>query len=155
MKYLLDNYLLLLRNGLKNMERKLAESANYKVFYEYESVFLVLKERNRKILIGDFYGDPECAVITDDEMYCIMGGYGLILYRLEEPFESFKYNIRTNQWEEIMREKGKELWIEHLYKTSSNYLIKFTARENNDNTVEIYELNLETKIINRLENKNA
>ncbi|MFT8349133.1 hypothetical protein [Clostridium saccharoperbutylacetonicum] len=70
------------------MERKLAERWNYLITYEYETVYLYIKNSNKKIVIGDFYGDSEVAIISRDESYCAIGGCGLIIYYLNELFKN-------------------------------------------------------------------
>lgn len=92
----------------------LAESKNFLITNEYEKVFLNSKNNNRKIYIGDFYGDPQAAVISSDERFCVMVGCGLIIYYIEEPFEEFSYNTSTSQWKELFRQRGKEWWIEDV-----------------------------------------
>ncbi len=45
----------------------LAESEHYMVYGEYENVMMIIKASQKKILIGDFYGNPQGAVIAEDE----------------------------------------------------------------------------------------
>src|SRR4029078_4833828 len=73
------------------MTRYLAESTNYKVTSEYEYVTFHFKNRPSKkpVYLGDFYGDPDCAIISKDEKYVVAGGCGLIIYRLQEPFQEY------------------------------------------------------------------
>ena len=54
--------------------KQIAESNNYLILNEYEKVFLKLKATSQLILIGEFYGDPDVALISDDETYCAVGG---------------------------------------------------------------------------------
>ena len=58
--------------------KQMAESNNYLILNEYEKVFLKLKATSQLILIGEFYGDPDVALISDDETYCAVGGEGVI-----------------------------------------------------------------------------
>ena len=60
----------------------LAESEHYMVYGEYENVMMIIKASQKKILIGDFYVNPQGAVIAEDETYCIMWGWGVIIYYL-------------------------------------------------------------------------
>ena len=49
--------------------------------------------------VGEFYGDPDFALISDDETYCAVGGEGVIIYYLRDPFEEFSTNHKSsNQW---------------------------------------------------------
>lgn len=91
----------------------LAESEHYMVYGEYENVMMIIKESQKKILIGDFYGNPQGAIITEDETYCIMWGCGVIIYYLTEPFMEYEYNIQTRQWKEWGR-NGVDVWIENI-----------------------------------------
>ena len=91
----------------------LAESKHYMVYSEYESVIMLIKATKKELLIGDFYGDPQGAIIAEDEMYCIMWGCGVIIYYLMEPFKEYEYDIKTKQWNEWGREKPI-VWIENI-----------------------------------------
>lgn len=74
----------------------LAESKHYIVYSEYETVILQIKESQRKIQIGDFYGDPQMAVISEDETFCVMCGCGVILYYLREPLKNMNITYKQN-----------------------------------------------------------
>lgn len=91
----------------------LAESKHYMVYSEYESVTMLIKATKKELLIGDFYGDPQGAIIAEDETYCIMWGCGVIIYYLSEPFKEYEYDIKTKQWNEWGRDKPI-VWIENI-----------------------------------------
>jgi hypothetical protein len=91
----------------------LAQSKNYKVEHEYETVILSAKD-NRKIVIGDFYGDPAVAIIDRDERWCAVGGCGLIVYWLEEPFAAYRYRHSSPQYFELRRYQPDIWWIESI-----------------------------------------
>ena len=57
----------------------LTESKNYIVFYEFESVILKIKKSKKEILIGDFYGEPQMALISEKEDFYAMCGCGIII----------------------------------------------------------------------------
>ena len=76
---------------------KLAESRNYIITSEYETVNLEIKNRNQTIIIGDFYGDPCVALISEDETFCLVGGEGIIIYYL---FSEYQRNVSSKQWKE-------------------------------------------------------
>ncbi len=94
----------------------LTESKHYKVYYEYENVILEIKESQKRILIGDFYGNPQMAVISDDEKFCVMCGCGIIVYYLKEPFKEYEYHVQTEQWREWREwgRNGEEMWVEGI-----------------------------------------
>lgn len=107
----------------------LAESENYLIANEYEKVFLRNKATGKQTLIGDFYGDPEGAVISCDEEYCVMFGWGLILYYLAEPFEEYQYHTATNQWNEWGRtNQENSVWIKGITKINK-HVIEFLTED--------------------------
>lgn len=121
----------------------LAESKNFVVINEYEKVFLNFKSRNRKIYIGDFYGDPQAAAISKNESFCVMIGCGLVIYYLHEPFEEYSYNVSTKQWKELFRESGEEWWIEEV-EIIDNSTIMFTVEGADINNGGRYKLNVDS-----------
>lgn len=92
----------------------LTESKNYIVFYEFEAVILEIKESKDKILIGDFYGEPQMAIISEQEDFCAMCGCGVIIYYLQPPFMEYEYHKQTQQWKEWGRINQKEIWVETI-----------------------------------------
>jgi hypothetical protein len=87
---------------------RLATSEHFAVSHAYETVWLD-RENGAKVTIGDFYGDPSVAVIDAQERWCAMGGVGLIIYFLDEPFCAYEYGKTTTQWGEYGRGKN-DLW---------------------------------------------
>ena len=101
----------------------LAESKKYIVFYEFESVILKIKKSKKEILIGDFYGEPQMALISEKEDFCAMCGCGIIVYYLHSPFIEYAYHKRTKQWKEWKRGKNEEIvWIENIKYISDSIL---------------------------------
>lgn len=117
---------------MRNFVEILAESRNYIVFYEFESVILKIKKSKKEILIGDFYEEPKMALISEKEDFCAVCGCGIIIYYLHTPFIEYEYNKKANQWKEWGR-NNKIIWIEsikYIYdfileiKTESGKIIK-------------------------------
>ena len=101
----------------------LAESDNYQVYNEYERVFLKIKETSKIVCIGDFYGDPQVALISEDEQYCVMGGAGIIIYYFSEPYEEYSYNAKSVQWKEWGRENPENTkWVENIFLIDSEHV---------------------------------
>jgi hypothetical protein len=109
------------------MTRYLAESENYKVTSEYEIVTLHFKNRlfKKPLYVGDFYGDPDCAIISRDEKYLVMAGCGLIIYRLQEPFEEYGSSKPTEQYFEFFRDPPSHWWTNGLHQTDVDSDWKF------------------------------
>ena len=133
------------------MDRTLAQSEHYEICYEYEIVYLKFIGKNRKIQIGDFYGDPEVALISSDERYCVIGGCGLIIYYLKEPFIEFSYNEIPTQWKTIFRENNNIWWISEINKGSNTEFISFNIDQNDGKSkAGTYELNVFTLEVKKL-----
>ena len=140
----------------------LAESQNYFVYNIYETVILVLKtpiisttgkifkraKIIKKVYIGDFYGDPDCAAIASDESFCVMGGCGLIVYYLRKPFEKYIYDRHTDQWKELFREPENVWWIDEL-EVRGNSTILFTVDKADPVNGGKYELDVATMNIQK------
>jgi hypothetical protein len=116
----------------------LAESEHFTVFNEYEEVYLDFKSRNRQIYIGDFYGGPHAARISNNERFCVMIGCGIIIYYFQEPFEEYAYNATTHQWKELFREKDQECWVNSVEIIDESHILF----ENDE--LEKYQYNLES-----------
>lgn len=78
-------------------QHTLAQSQRYRIYHEFEVVFLDTPER-RGIVIGDFYGDPAAAIIDRDEQWCVVDGCGITLYYLRSPFQPYAISQRSPQW---------------------------------------------------------
>ncbi|MCR5146554.1 MAG: hypothetical protein K6B70_04335 [Clostridia bacterium] len=104
------------------------ESKNFIITYEYEKVFLNFKNEDKSILIGEFYGNPYTAIISKDEDFCVVGGEGIIIYYLNEPYLEYKNNYKTNeQWKEWGRDNTDSIvWIEKIEQIG-NKIIRLTS----------------------------
>ncbi len=102
--------------------KKIAESDNYEILYEYEKVFLKFKNLDKLILIGEFYGDPNTAIISKNEDFCTIGGEGIIVYYLNEPYLEYNKNDKkSKQWIEWGRnDDGPTVWIDCIEQIDSN-----------------------------------
>ena len=96
----------------------LAESKNYIVHNDYETVLLKNKSDCSEIIIGDFYGDPCGALIDAEERFILMYGCGVIIYYLPA-YREYQYNMKTPQWEELGR-GNPVMWVENAVQTDRN-----------------------------------
>ena len=93
----------------------LTESANYQILYEYEHVFLRARKTSRLVNIGDFYGEPQVAIISESEDFCAVGGCGIIVYFIKEPFEEYKCHTENAQWREWKRSDAAGIvWVDDI-----------------------------------------
>jgi hypothetical protein len=118
----------------------LTQSGRYLISNSYETVYLEFD--NRKVCIGDFYGDPEGAIIDKNETWVCIYGAGLILYYLKEPFS--EYNIGRNKTQTQWKEwgcKGKNIiWIKNIHQVNDHTLqIEYEA----DNHIKIDTLDID------------
>jgi len=124
------------------MQKILAESKNYKIVSEYEYITLHFKNAfNTTVYVGDFYGDPDCAIISKDEKYIVIGGCGLIIYFLKKPFVAFGSFSNENQYSEFFRETSDCWWISELAQ-NPNELSYFQFKAANDNGEFLYKMNI-------------
>lgn len=119
----------------------LTSNDNYEIVNEYETVYLINKNTNNKIIIADFYGDPISAIISLDEKYCVVIGCGLVVYFLKEPYQEYKYNLNTNQWKEWGRKDTENLiWIDSVKQKNSS-IIEIETEDGHIIDLDIYNLN--------------
>lgn len=111
---------------VRNNYIQLTESDHYKIIHLYEAVFIApidsnnINEYNE---IGYFYGEPEVAVIDQNEKWCAIGGCGLIIYFIQEPFSPYQYDQESSQYFEIHRSPPSIWWIEDLQQISPSQIL--------------------------------
>jgi hypothetical protein len=62
--------------------RVIAESKNYLLEHEYETVFAHCRATGRRTVIGYHHADPTCGVIAPDESWFVTGGEGVSVFVL-------------------------------------------------------------------------
>ena len=123
------------------MRKLLAQSTNYTLFGVYEEAQLEGPTIDGHVVVGDFYGDVECACIDKQERWCVTGGNGLIIYQLQAPFEAYRYEQATDQWRELWR--SDEAWQpEVIYQVDEN-IVRLVIDVFSD-AKGVYDLNVET-----------
>ncbi len=99
----------------------LAQNEKYIVWNEYETTYLTIKDEDRIVEIGDFYGDPICALIDTNNRYCVVGGCGVIVYYFNEPYLPYIYHCVTDQWKEYYRDGS--FWVETVQQIDCNHVL--------------------------------
>lgn len=109
------------------MIRNLAESEHYKVTSQFEYVTLHFKGKifKKPVYPGDFYGDPDCCIISKDEQYLVVAGCGIIVYRLAEPFNEYGSAAVVQQYAEFFREPPHHWWIRELHQAEMDGECKY------------------------------
>ena len=108
------------------MYQLLAVSENYIITHLFETVYLTITKNQGKhgeIIIGDFYGDPEVAIIDKNENWYVCAGCGFIVYYLNEPFKSYNYNQVNKQYDEYYRDPQNIWWIINIVQISDNEIL--------------------------------
>lgn len=116
------------------MHRKLlTQSENFRITYEFENLFLEFKKIHKvPVTIGWFYGQPECAMISVDEKYAVIGGCGLVIYFLQEPFKGLE--IQPNpQIVEMFNQPNNHWEIEAIYQSGTDNIYNDDNNLNSDN----------------------
>ena len=126
--------------------RFLAESDNYKVYSEHESVYLIDKNKSSPEDPGMFItchsGDPNCAIILPSEKYIIVAGCGLSIYDVEKKEEIY-----------ILAEKDNISWVEGLYQSmldDQNNEFRFVT-ENSDDKLRVFRYHIKTHQIEQID----
>lgn len=118
----------------------LAENSNYLIYKNYEDVTLRDKNTNRETLIGDFYGEADMAVISEDETFCAMCGCGVIIYFMKEPFQQYEYYVATDQWKDWGRNSAEaDVWLDHI-RCINNDTIEVTEENGSVHIIDVYRL---------------
>lgn len=99
----------------------LAQNEKYTVWNEYETTYLTINDENKVVTIGDFYGDPSCAMIDRNNRYCVVAGCGVIIYYINEPYLPYRYDYMTKQWTEFYRDGN--FWIKSVHQIDGNHIL--------------------------------
>ncbi len=130
------------------MKRNLAESKNYKVISEFEMVSLIFKAKDREpVYIGDFYGNPDSAIISNDERFVAIAGCGLIIYNLHEPFDDYFGVANTNQYFVLNNSEPNIWWTSNLHQSLEDVEAKFFRFSIKTN---IYRFDTTTNIVEEI-----
>jgi len=105
----------------KSSEKLLAESENYYIIGSWEEASLYRKSDDKYVCsVGHHYGDPTDALIDKNERFCLVVGCGVIVYRLNEPFKSYRYDTECDQWYEFGRGPENIDWIKCINRQISD-----------------------------------
>ncbi len=83
----------------------LHETEKFKIENEFENTFLVDKRNGEILLEDDFYGNPTCALIDEENNWAVIGGEHLTIWN-------------SKKWKRIEHVKLK--WIHDLRMESPN-----------------------------------
>lgn len=88
----------------------LARSNRFIVYNCYEDAYLKNVDTKEIIELGDFYGDPEIAMIDTDESFCIVaGGDKICIYQIEA--KQYKVMECRPEWIASMNQEDSEITI--------------------------------------------
>ena len=129
------------------MSHILARSEHFAVSYDQEIAYLEPTD-GRRVVIGDFYGNPKSAVIDWEEKWVVVVGCGLILYWLREPFRACASPTHLAQCREFHRLAPDAWWIEAVYQTSET-TVRIVVEATGDHAG-VYQFNVEDGSIHRI-----
>jgi hypothetical protein len=69
---------------------KLFETDLFILGYVFEYAYLIRKGLNKEIYLGNFYGDPTCGLISENNNWCIVGGETLSIWKENGNISSIK-----------------------------------------------------------------
>ena len=75
--------------------RKLYETDLFILGYVFEYAYLINKKKNKEVYLGDFYGDPTCGLISENNNWCIVGGETLTIWNEDGNISSIEDNELT------------------------------------------------------------
>ncbi len=103
---------------MKNPSRKIIdENDKLRIEHEWESTYLINKLDGDILWEDDFYGEPTCALIDQDNIWAIVAGIHLVLWKpnFQKTFysEQFKWihsiRLKNNQIVEILTDPWNEI----------------------------------------------
>ena len=111
--------------------KTLVVSKQYQILAKDEELWIVVTNMQLKPMkIAKFIGTPTCAIISQDEKFAIIGGYGLMLINLND----FLYNSEHGKKQEAisihLRSKSQRYWIDNIWldKKSEENIIHFQSQ---------------------------
>jgi len=129
----------------------LAESDNYLLYFECESVSLYIKNKKiPSISVGDHYGNPKTGLISKNEDYLISGGCGINLAFIENIYnDGYRYDCA---YEGFLNTPENIWWVKRVFQVNadSNEFFRFHCA-NNDYDLAEYSFNAITKEIKLIE----
>ena len=81
----------------------MAESSNFILAHEYESVFVINRATGEQTHAGDHYGDPQCGVIFPDESWFATGGDGVAIFNFQKGMQNYLRNGQPHYFISAMR----------------------------------------------------
>ncbi|WP_295801762.1 hypothetical protein [Mucilaginibacter sp.] len=61
--------------------RVLYETDQLILGHEFEYAYLIWKKGSKETNMGDFYGDPSCGLISENNDWCLVGGETLVVWK--------------------------------------------------------------------------
>lgn len=115
----------------------LYETDKLKLEHKYELTFLVNKLTGEILMEDDFYGDPTCGLIDKDNMWAVVGGRHLTIWKL-------------NEWKRIDSEELR--WIHSIRIKNSEIVEILTDPWSSESA--IWEVNLSTFVFFKIRDFN-
>jgi len=111
--------------------KTLVISKQYQILVQDEELWIVVTNMQLKpIRIAKFIGTPSCALISRDEKFAIIGGYGLMLINLNDFLYNTDQSIKQKAISIHLRNKKQNFWIDSIRqdKKSNKDVIYFQSQ---------------------------
>lgn len=93
----------------------LAKSKNYQIISKDEDLWLRLNDSvSDPLRIGKFIGSPNDSLISNDEKYALIAGYGLMVVDLDGFFNNSN-GLRKKFVNTYFRNSGQKFWINKVW----------------------------------------
>jgi hypothetical protein len=73
---------------------KLHATEKFVVGHIFETAYLTDIDSGQTTIIGDFYGDPSCGLISNDNKWCLVGGSSIKVWTENEVYEIKDDNLK-------------------------------------------------------------
>ena len=110
----------------------LFETETLRIQHEYEQTQLVRKSSGVVLLEDDFYGDPDCAIISNNDDWAIMAGEHLTIWK----------ETRRGKYESTTIENEELRWI-HSLRIKTDNIVEILINPWSEKSA-IWELNIDT-----------
>jgi hypothetical protein len=95
----------------------LARNENYIVFSRDEDLWIAKTNSvDNKQSIGRFVGGPNCALISEDDRYLVVAGYGILLVDINKVFDNYNNETLGKLY---FRRGNRRYWISKIWENES------------------------------------
>ncbi len=116
--------------AVKSNMKTLTKSENFQIFSSNEDMWVGFNNSDKGLLkIAKFIGSPNAAIISSDEKYAIIAGYGLMVVDMDGFINNIN-GLREKSIKIYFRENERNFWINNVWQdqTLGNSTFCFQAQ---------------------------